>query len=141
MRVRVSSKQMGLDQQVVAGNKVIKRLKDTLTAMTKGKNEFLNRAIKAERSTKASLAQASEKVQCLGEKVTQLEAENITWKDEAEGAMRELRLSDDRVQNLRDEIGELKEKLRKAEDAEKQALIGLEVEKARNKENEKQAQG
>ena len=41
MRVRVSSKQMDLDQQVAAGNKVIKRLKDTLSALTKGKNEFV----------------------------------------------------------------------------------------------------
>ena len=131
---------MTLDQQVAAGEKVIKRLKHTLTAMTKAKNEFVNRAIFAERSMKADLTRASEVIQCLEEKLTHLDAENIIWKDEAEGTTRELCLSDDRAQNLRTENRELKEKLRKAEDAEKQALVGLGVEKARSRENEKRAQ-
>merc|ERR1712079_785095 len=45
------------------------------------------------------------------------------------------------MQNLRNEIEELKEKLHEAENAVTQALIALEVEKARNQENEKQAEG
>jgi kinesin family protein C1 len=148
MRVRVSSKQMELDQQVAAGNKVIKRLKDTLTAITKGKNEFLHRAIASEKSARAGWAQALETAQLLDEdrgffkqKVKQLEVDNTIWKDNAKDTMRELSLSEDKMQNLRNEIEELKEKLHEAENAGTQALIALEVEKARNQENEKQAQG
>jgi len=148
MRVRVSSKQMELDQQVAAGNKVIKRLKDTLTAITKGKNEFLHRAISAEKSARSGWAQALETAQLLDEdrgffkqKVKQLEVDNTIWKDNAKDTMRELSLSEDKMQNLRNEIEELKEKLHEAENAGTQALIALEVEKARNQENEKQAEG
>mmetsp|Transcript_15076 Transcript_15076/g.18384 ORF Transcript_15076/g.18384 Transcript_15076/m.18384 type:complete len:1089 (-) Transcript_15076:257-3523(-) len=148
MRVRVSSKQMELDQQVAAGNKVIKRLKDTLTAITKGKNEFLHRSITAEKSARAGWAQALETAQLLDEdrgffkqKVKQLEVDNTIWKDNAKDTMRELSLSEDKMQNLRNEIEELKEKLHEAENAGTQALIALEVEKARNQENEKQAAG
>jgi len=47
MRVRVSSKHMDLDQQVTAGNKVIKRLKDTITTLMQAKNEFVHRVIDA----------------------------------------------------------------------------------------------
>lgn len=148
MRVRVSSKQMELDQQVAAGNKVIKRLKDTLTAITKGKNEFLHRSISAEKSARAGWGQALETAQLLDEdrgffkqKVKQLEVDNTIWKDNAKDTMRELSLSEDKMQNLRNEIEELKEKLHEAENAGTQALIALEVEKARNQENEKQAVG
>jgi len=146
MRVRVSSKQMELDQQVAAGNKVIKRLKDTLTAITKGKNEFLHRAISAEKSARAGWAQALETAQLLDEdrgffkqKVKQLEVDNTIWKDNAKDTMRELSLSEDKMQNLRNEIEELKGKLQDAENSGTQALIELEVEKARNNENEKQS--
>jgi kinesin family protein C1 len=148
MRVRVSSKQMELDQQVAAGNKVIKRLKDTLTALTKGKNEFLHRAVSSEKSARAGWAQALETAQLLDEdrgffkqKVKQLEVDNTIWKDNAKDTMRELSLSEDKMQNLRNEIEELKEKMHEAENAGTQALIALEVEKARNQENEKQAAG
>jgi len=67
MRVRVSSKQMDLDQQVAAGNKVIKRLKDTLTALTKGKNEFVHSAVESEKSARNGWAQALETAQLLDE--------------------------------------------------------------------------
>ena len=43
--------------------------------------------------------------------------------------------------DLRNEIEELKERLHEAENAGTKALIALEVEKARNQENEKQAEG
>jgi len=148
MRVRVSSKQMDLDQQVAAGNKVIKRLKDTLTALTKGKNEFVHRAVDAEKSARNGWAQALETAQLLDEdrgffkqKVKQLEVDNTIWKDNAKDTMRELSLSEDKMQNLRNEIEELKEKLAEAENAGTQALIALEVEKARNEESERQQQG
>jgi len=148
MRVRVSSKQMDLDQQVAAGNKVIKRLKDTLTALTKGKNEFVHRAVDAEKSARNGWAQALETAQLLDEdrgffkqKVKQLEVDNTIWKDNAKDTMRELSLSEDKMQNLRNEIEELKEKLAEAENAGTQALIALEVEKARNEESERQHQG
>merc|ERR1711937_735156 len=141
MRVRVSSKQMDLDQQVAAGNKVIKRLKDTLTALTKGKNEFVHGAIDAEKAARNGWAQALETAQLLDEdrgffkqKVKQLEVDNTIWKDNAKDTMRELSLSEDKMQNLRNEIEELKEKLAEAENAGTQALIALEVEKARNEE-------
>ena len=148
MRVRVSSKQMDLEQQVAAGNKVIKRLKDTLTSLTKGKNEFLSRAIDAEKSARAGWAQALETAQLLDEdrgffkqKVKQLEVDNTIWKDNAKDTMRELSLSEDKMQNLKREIEELRTKLSDAETAGTQAKIALEVEKARNEENEKQNQG
>lgn len=148
MRVRVSSKQMDLDQQVAAGNKVIKRLKDTLTALTKGKNEFVHRAVDAEKSARNGWAQALETAQLLDEdrgffkqKVKQLEVDNTIWKDNAKDTMRELSLSEDKMQNLRNEIEELKEKLAEAENAGTQALIALEVEKARNEESERQHNG
>lgn len=108
MRVRVSSKQMDLDQQVAAGNKVIKRLKDTLTALTKGKNEFVHSAVDAEKSARNGWAQALETAQLLDEdrgffkqKVKQLEVDNTIWKDNAKDTMRELSLSEDKMQNLR----------------------------------------
>lgn len=145
MRVRVSSKQMELEQQVAAGNKVIKRLKDTLTALTKGKNEYIHRAIDAEKATRGGWAQALETAQLLDEdrgffkqKVKQLEVDNTIWKDNAKDTMRELSLSEDKMQNLRNEIEDMKTKLGDAENAGTQALIALEVEKARNKESEKQ---
>jgi len=148
MRVRVSSKQMDLDQQVAAGNKVIKRLKDTLTALTKGKNEFVHSAVDAEKSARNGWAQALETAQLLDEdrgffkqKVKQLEVDNTIWKDNAKDTMRELSLSEDKMQNLRNEIEELKEKLAEAENAGTQALIALEVEKARNEESERQHSG
>lgn len=148
MRVRVSSKQMDLDQQVAAGNKVIKRLKDTLTALTKGKNEFVHSAVDAEKSARNGWAQALETAQLLDEdrgffkqKVKQLEVDNTIWKDNAKDTMRELSLSEDKMQNLRNEIEELKEKLAEAENAGTQALIALEVEKARNEESERQNSG
>ena len=50
MRLRISSKDMEPNQQVAAGNKVIKRIKETSKAMIKGKNEFKIRAIAAEKS-------------------------------------------------------------------------------------------
>jgi len=148
MRVRVSSKQMDLDQQVAAGNKVIKRLKDTLTALAKGKNEFMARAIDSEKQARNGWAQALETAQLLDEdrgffkqKVKQLEVDNTIWKDNAKDTMRELSLSEDKMQNLRNEIEELKEKLGEAEKAGTEALIALEVEKARNEESEKQHAG
>jgi len=148
MRVLVSSKQMDLDQQVAAGNKVIKRLKDTLTALTKGKNEFVHSAVDSEKSARNGWAQALETAQLLDEdrgffkqKVKQLEVDNTIWKDNAKDTMRELSLSEDKMQNLRNEIEELKEKLAEAENAGTQALIALEVEKARNEESERQHSG
>lgn len=147
MRVRVSSKQMELEQQVAAGNKVIKRLKDTLTALTKGKNEYIHRAIDAEKSCRGGWASALETAQLLDEdrgffkqKVKQLEVDNTIWKDNAKDTMRELSLSEDKMQNLRNEIEDLKQKLAETENAGTQALIALEVEKARNKESEKNQQ-
>lgn len=141
MRVRVSSKQMELEQQVAAGNKVIKRLKDTLTALAKGKNEYVHRAIDAEKSVRAHWASALETAQLLDEdrgffkqKVKQLEVDNTIWKDNAKDTMRELSLSEDKMQNLRNEIEDLKHKLHEAENSGTQALIALEVEKAKNKE-------
>jgi len=147
MRVRVSSKKMELEQQVAAGNKVIKRLKDTLTALTKGKNEYIHRAIDAEKSCRGGWASALETAQLLDEdrgffkqKVKQLEVDNTIWKDNAKDTMRELSLSEDKMQNLRNEIEDLKQKLAETENAGTQALIALEVEKARNKESEKNQQ-
>jgi len=146
MRVRVSSKTMDLEQQVAAGNKVIKRLKDVLTALTKGKNEFLVRAIDAEKNARNGWAQALETAQLLDEdrgffkqKVKQLEVDNTIWKDNAKDTMRELSLSEDKMQNLKNEIEDLKDKLQDAESNGTKALIALEVEKARNEEAEKQS--
>jgi hypothetical protein len=48
--------------------------------------------------------------------------------------MRELSLSEDKMQNLRNEIDDLKQKVAEAENGGTQALIALEVEKARSKE-------
>merc|ERR1711937_487927 len=128
--------------------KVIKRLKDTLTALTKGKNEFVHRAVDAEKAARNGWAQALETAQLLDEdrgffkqKVKQLEVDNTIWKDNAKDTMRELSLSEDKMQNLRNEIEELKEKLHEAENAGTQALIALEVEKARNEESERQQNG
>lgn len=147
MRVRVSSKQMELEQQVAAGNKVIKRLKDTLTALTKGKNEYVHRSIDAEKAVRASWASGLETAQLLDEdrgffkqKVKQLEVDNTIWKDNAKDTMRELSLSEDKMQNLRNEIEDLKHKLAEAENNGTQALIALEVEKAKIKEQAKNQQ-
>jgi kinesin family protein C1 len=147
MRVRVSSKQMELEQQVAAGNKVIKRLKDTLTALTKGKNEYVHRSIDAEKAVRGSWASALETAQLLDEdrgffkqKVKQLEVDNTIWKDNAKDTMRELSLSEDKMQNLRNEIEDLKHKLAEAENNGTQALIALEVEKAKIKEQAKNQQ-
>jgi predicted nucleic acid-binding Zn-ribbon protein len=144
MRVRVSSKQMELEQQVAAGNKVIKRLKDTLTALTKGKNEYIHRAIEAEKSCRGGWASALETAQLLDEdrgffkqKVKQLEVDNTIWKDNAKDTMRELSLSEDKMQNLRNEIEDLKLRVTDAESSGTQALIALEVEKAKSSENAK----
>jgi kinesin family protein C1 len=145
MRVRVSSKQMDLDQQVAASNKVIKRLKDTLSALSIGKSEFITRAVQSEKQARAGWAQALETAQLLDEdrgffkqKVKQLEVDNTIWKDNAKDTMRELSLSEDKMQNLRNEIEELKDRLQDAESSHTQAMIALEVEKARNAESEKQ---
>jgi len=68
-------------------------------------------------------------------KVEQLEFDNTIWTDNAEDTMRELSLSEDKMQNLRNEIKDLKQKLGDAENSGTQALNALEVEKERrNKE-------
>lgn len=103
MRVRVSSKQME-HEQVAASNKVINRLKETLSAVTKGKNEILDRAILVEESVRSGWAQALQRVK-------HLEAENKIWKDNAKDSMRKLGLSEDKIENQRNDILELKEKL------------------------------
>jgi len=148
MRVRVSSRQMDVEQQVAAGNKVIKRLKDTLTALTKGKNEFVTRSIDSEKAARGGWAQALETAQILDEdraylkqKVKQLEVDNTIWKDNAKDTMRELSLAEDKIHILRKDIEELKKKVQEADQHGTQALIALEVEKAKNEANEKQSQG
>ena len=76
-------------------------------------------------------------VEFFKQKVKQLEVDNTIWKDNAKDTMRELSLSEDKMQNLRNEIEELKVKLSQAENAVTKALISLEVEKARLQEYEK----
>jgi len=140
LRVRVSSKKMNTTQELEAGKKVIKRLKDVLSKMVGEKDKFVHLAIATEKSVRSDLSQAVEIKSRLIDEVAQLKADNIVWRDKVEVTTRELHLSDDRMQNLRNEIEELKGALQRAKDAEKQALVALEIEKVRNREKEEQAQ-
>merc|ERR1712238_131169 len=77
----------------------------------------------------------------LKQKVKQLEVDNTIWKDNAKDTMRELSLAEDKIHILRKDIEELKKKVQEADQHGTQALIALEVEKAKNEANEKQSQG
>lgn len=89
MRVRVSTKTMDPEHRITAGEKVIKRLKEALAAVTKGKNEYVKRSVQAEKACIDRWASALEIAQMLDEdrayfkaKVKQVEVDNIIWKGE-----------------------------------------------------------
>ena len=89
MRVRVSTKTMDAEHRITAGEKVIKRLKEALAAVTKGKNEFVKRSVNAEKACIDRWASALDIAANLDEdrayykaKVKQVEVDNIIWKGE-----------------------------------------------------------
>ena len=67
-----------------------------------------------------------------------MEVDNNIWKDNAKDSMRELSTAEDKNQNLKKEIDEMRKKVYEYEAAVTQARIALEVEKARVQELEKQ---
>jgi len=145
MRVRVSSKQMEPEQQIAAANKVIKRLKDTLTDLLRAKNEFTIKATAVEKNARTGWSNALDTMQILDDdryyykkKLKQMEVDNNIWKDNAKDSMRELSTAEEKNQNLKKEIDEMRKKVYEYEAAVTQARIALEVEKARVQELEKQ---
>ena len=142
MKIRISSSlPLELEEKVIAGNKVITKLRETLSEVTRGKNDFVRCAISSEKLARAGWIHALEHNQVLNEKLKQLEQDDIILKDKAKDTILELSLSQDRVENLRDEVKELKCKLREAEIAEKRATIKLEVEKALHQQNQQNNKG
>lgn len=145
MRVRVSSKQMEPEQQIAAANKVIKRLKDTLTDLLRAKNEFIMKATTVEKNARTGWASALDTMQMLDDdryyykkKLKQMEVDNNIWKDNAKDSMRELSSAEDKNQSLKKDIEEMRKKVYEYEASMTQARIALEVEKARVQELEKQ---
>jgi len=133
------------EQQIAAANKVIKRLKDTLTDLLRAKNEFIMKATGVEKNARAGWANALETMQILDDdryyykkKLRQMEVDNNIWKDNAKDSMRELSTAEDKNQNLKKEIEEMRKKVYECEASVTQAKIALEVEKARVQELEKQ---
>jgi hypothetical protein len=114
LNLRVSSKDMTAEQQIAAANKLIRRLKDTLSDFAKAKNDFMSQAMIAERNIKNGWANALEIAQLHAEektyfkrKLKQMEADNIFWKDNAKDTMRELSIPEDKLQNQQTEIDEV----------------------------------
>jgi len=136
---------MTAEQQMAAANKLIKRLKDTLSDLAKGKNDFVSQATIAERNARNGWSNTLEIAQLLDEertyfkrKLKQMETDNNIWKDNAKDTMRELSIAEDKLQNQQSEMDSLKKRLQESEAAATQAKIALQVEKARNQDNEKQ---
>ena len=147
LNLRVSSKDMTPDQQMAAANKLIKRLKDTLSDLAKGKNDFVAQAIIAEKNARNGYGWSNtlEIAQLLDEertnfkrKLKQMETDNSIWKDNAKDTMRELSIAEDKMQSQQDEIDSLRKRLQESDAAATQAKIALQVEKARNQDIEKQ---
>jgi chromosome segregation ATPase len=145
MRVRVSSKQMEPEQQIAAANKVIKRLKETLTDLLRSKNEFIIKATVVEKNARNGWANALDTMQILDDdryyykkKLKQMEVDNNIWKDNAKDSMRELSSAEDKNQSLKKEIDEMRKKVQDYEATVTQTRIALEVEKTRVQELEKQ---
>ena len=65
---------MNLYQQVAAGNKVIKRLKDTLIALMKGKNDLVRKLMAVERLQNGMLQDLEEAI------IHQVEIEGVAEK-------------------------------------------------------------
>ena len=133
------------EQQIAAANKVIKRLKDTLTDLLRAKNEFTIKATAVEKNARTGWSNALDTMQILDDdryyykkKLKQMEVDNNIWKDNAKDSMRELSTAEEKNQNLKKEIDEMRKKVYEYEAAVTQARIALEVEKARVQELEKQ---
>jgi hypothetical protein len=96
MRLKISSKKMGLDQQVAAGNKIIKRLTDTSTATMIGKNKFVIRAIAAEKSYRIGKTKVRRATRT---------SSFVNVDDVMMGSMREFSLTEKEIQNLQEFAG------------------------------------
>jgi chromosome segregation ATPase len=133
------------EQQMNAANKLIKRLKDTLSDLARAKSDFITQATIAEKNARSGWANTLEIAQLLDEertyfkrKLKQMETDNNIWKDNAKDSMRELSVVEDKLQSQQDEIEHLRKKVIEAEAATTQAKIALQVEKARMQDMEKQ---
>ena len=115
--------------------------------MIQAKNELVSGAIDAEKSARSGWSRALQSARDIDEdravvknKVKQLEADRTIWKDNAKDSMRELSVAEEKVQALKDEIEPLKEKLAVAEQLRTEAMIAMEVTKARGEANVKQTE-
>jgi len=137
-----------LKKQLEASTVAIRRLKDTLNQLHKGKNKFLAGAVEAERTARAGWARALHKAKELDDDRTALkkfakkvEAEAVILRDETKDARRELGQSAERVRSLEAELGPLREKLAAAEKGHTELSIALAAAEARAEEVSKQAEG
>ena len=125
----------------------ITNLKNALASVMQAKNELVSGAIDAEKSARSGWSKALQSARDIDEdravvknKVRQLEADRTIWKDNAKDSMRELSVAEEKVQALKDEIEPLKEKLAVAEQLRTEAMIAMEVTKARSEAHVKQAE-
>ena len=137
-----------LKKQLEASTVAVRRLKDTLNQLHKGKNKFLAGAVEAERTARAGWARALHKAKELDDDRTALkkfakkaEAEAVILRDETKDARRELGQSSEKVRSLEAELGPLREKLAAAEKGHTEKSIALAAAEARAEEVSKQAEG
>jgi len=120
----------------------IANLKNTLSAVLDAKKQLVSAAIEAEKQARVGWSRALQSARDIDadrdtvkSKVKQLEADRQIWKDTSKDSMRDLGVAEEKIQELKDELEPLKEKLATAEQLKNEALIAMEVTKARSEAN------
>ena len=120
----------------------ITNLKNTLSAVLDAKKQLVSGAIDAEKTARVGWSRALQSARdidadrdTIKSKVKQLEADRQIWKDTSKDSMRELGVAEEKIEALKDELEPLKEKLATTEQLKNEAMIAMEVTKARSEAN------
>jgi len=123
----------------------IANLKYTLSAVMDYRRELVSGAIDSEKTARVGWSRALQSARdidadrdVIKNKVKQLETDRQIWKDTSKDSMRELGVAEEKIQALKDELDPLKEKLATVEQLKTEAMISMEVTKARSEANVKQ---
>ena len=126
----------------------IANLKNTLAAVLDAKKQLVSGAIDAEKTARVGWFRALQSARdidadrdAIKSKAQQLEADRQIWKDTSKDSMRELSVAEEKIQALQDELEPIKEKLATTEQLKNEAMIAMEVTKARSEANLEQIDG
>jgi kinesin family protein C1 len=136
---RLIENKMPVAMSMQQSEAIITKLKDTLSDVLKAKNALLSGAVDAEKKAREGWGRSLKSAAAIDEdraavksKVKQLEADRTIWKDNAKDSMRELGVAEEKVQALVHELRSVKEKLATTDKSKTEALIAMEVGKAKN---------